>query len=218
MFIKIIPFTAADPQRPCDLSGLLRYILTGRGGIGGADLFMRLAGPPFVRRVVQRVMPYGADFRLAAEDLAQQMFDWCKRGRVGRSLPRQVYAHIIVSFDRGYRSRKSPTHIPFDTKSSLESTYTRSLRIVLDTLEKLGVDPRLPLFFALHDDQRHLHAHVVVLLYAEDASDSLVHVINSSRIRAVAREIDLKYGLGRKSSALKARHIQTANPFITAHD
>ena len=214
MFIKIVPFTAAEPQRPCDLAGLLRYILSGRAGSGGDDLFRRLAGPPFVRRVVQRVMPCGANFRLAAEDLARQMFDWVKCGRLGRSLPRQVYAHIIVSFDRGYRSRKSPIDFPLDTKSSPVSTYTRSLRIVLDTLENLGVDPRLPLFFALHDDKRHLHAHVVVVLYAQGASDNDVHELNSSQIRAVARGIDLKYGLGRKTSSRKSRHVQTVNPYV----
>ena len=66
MLIKIIQYTAADPQKPGDLARLLRYLLEAKSGDKSLDDFLRLAGPPFARRLIQRLMPFGATRRAAA--------------------------------------------------------------------------------------------------------------------------------------------------------
>ena len=108
MLIKIMQYTAAGPQQPGDLARLLRYLLEAKSGDRALDDFVRLAGPPFARRVIQRFMPFGADRRAAADDIAHQFFEHVRRGCAGAdSLPRQVYVHIVLSFSPRLRRSKA---------------------------------------------------------------------------------------------------------------
>ena len=108
MLIKIMQYTAADPQQPGDLARLLRYLMEAKSGDKTLDDFVRLAGPPFARRVIQRFMPFGADRRAAADDVAHQFFEHVRRGCAGAaSLPRQVYVHIVLSFSPRLRRSKA---------------------------------------------------------------------------------------------------------------
>ena len=59
MMIKVMSYTAMEPQRPGDLARLLRYMLDAKVGAPEMDAILRLAGPPFVRRLVQRTFPWG---------------------------------------------------------------------------------------------------------------------------------------------------------------
>lgn len=108
MLIKIMQYTAANPQQPGDLARLLRYLLEAKSGDKTLDDFVRLAGPPFARRLIQRFMPFGATRRAAADDIAHQLFDHVRRGCAGAdSLPRQVYVHIVLSFSPRLRKSKA---------------------------------------------------------------------------------------------------------------
>ena len=108
MLIKIMQYTAANPQQPGDLARLLRYLLEAKSGDKTLDDFVRLAGPPFARRLIQRFMPFGATRRAAADDIAHQLFDHVRRGCAGAdSLPRQVYVHIVLSFSPRLRRTKA---------------------------------------------------------------------------------------------------------------
>lgn len=108
MLIKIMQYTAANPQQPGDLARLLRYLLEAKSGDKSLDDFVRLAGPPFARRLIQRFMPFGATRRAAADDIAHQLFDHVRRGCAGAdSLPRQVYVHIVLSFSPRLRRSKA---------------------------------------------------------------------------------------------------------------
>ena len=81
MMIKVMSYTAIEPQRPGDLARLLRYMLDAKVGAPEMDTVLRLAGPPFVRRLVQRTFPWGADNRLSADDVALRLHHGC--GLVG---------------------------------------------------------------------------------------------------------------------------------------
>lgn len=108
MLIKIMQYTAANPQQPGDLARLLRYLIEAKSGDKSLDDFVRLAGPPFARRLIQRFMPFGATRRAAADDIAHQLFDHVRRGCAGAdSLPRQVYVHIVLSFSPRLRRSKA---------------------------------------------------------------------------------------------------------------
>ena len=108
MLIKIMQYTAAAPQQPGDLARLLRYLIEAKSGDKSLDDFVRLAGPPFARRLIQRFMPFGATRRAAADDIAHQLFDHVRRGCAGAdSLPRQVYVHIVLSFSPRLRRSKA---------------------------------------------------------------------------------------------------------------
>ncbi len=108
MLIKIMQYTAANPQQPGDLARLLRYLLEAKSCDKTLDDFVRLAGPPFARALIQRFMPFGATRRAAADDIAHQLFDHVRRGCAGAdSLPRQVYVHIVLSFSPRLRRSKA---------------------------------------------------------------------------------------------------------------
>lgn len=108
MLIKVMQYTAAEPQRPGDLARLLRYLIEAKTGDKTLDDFVRLAGPPVTRRVIQRFMPFGTDRRAAADDIAHQFFEHVRRGCFGAgSLPRQVYVHIVLSFSPRLRRSKA---------------------------------------------------------------------------------------------------------------
>ena len=108
MLIKIMQYTAAGLQQPGDLARLLRYLIEAKSGDKTLDDFVRLAGPPFARRVIQRFMPFSADRRAAADDIAHQFFEHVRCGCAGAdSLPRQVYVHIVLSVSPRLRRSKA---------------------------------------------------------------------------------------------------------------
>src|SRR4051794_38191427 len=99
MIIKILPYTAVEPQRPGELARLLRYLLAAKSGKPEVDAFLRLAGPPYARRLIQRHFPWGPHARMAADDLAHQMFAHIRAGWSGEGrLPRHVYSHVAISY------------------------------------------------------------------------------------------------------------------------
>lgn len=217
MLIKIISHTASEPQRPGELTRLLRYIIAGHSGTGGADVFKRLAGPIFTRRIVQRVNPYEEDFRLAVSDVAAQFYDLIRKGCFDRDLPRQVYSHVIISFAPAFRRRVARMNSALTKSKPIESTYSRALWIVLDTIAELGISQKMPLFLAVHDDKRHLHAHVVVALYAKETLDCDIHKTNRAKILSIANKMDRVHGVGRISQALQRKHESVSNPFLELH-
>ena len=122
MLIKIIQYTAAEPQKPGDLARLLRYLLEAKSGDKSLDDFVRLAGPPFARRLIQRLMPFGATRRAAADDIAHQLFDHVRRGCAGvDALPRQVYVHIVLSFSPRLRRSKARVKAAADAQARLDA-------------------------------------------------------------------------------------------------
>ena len=211
MMIKVVSFTAMDAQRPHDLKSLLRYLVVGRGGSGGLNAFTRLFGPPFARHIIQRLWPFDGDFRLAAHDVSHQLFSRVRLGCFGRTLPRQVFAHVIFSFAPRRRQRGVDGLAPV---AAAESTYFGVLRIVLDALSRLGVGDHLPLFLVFHGDRRHLHAHAVVGLFANGYSRCLVCELNTSTIWRIAKQVDREFGLGRVTPGLRNRHGQVVDSFL----
>lgn len=211
MLIKVIPFRAVDSQRPSGLASKIRYLLADRFGTDSEDIFKRLAGPVITNRIVQRVMPYGSTFRLAASDIAQQFFDHIRLGCFDRDVPHQVYTHLVISFAPAYRRKQARIRNIKNIEKPTESTYSRSLRIIMDVLYELGVNERSPLYIAIHDDRRHLHAHVIIALYAAGIPDCNLYEINSSKIRSVAKKIDAKYELSRTTTSLKLKHSEAAS-------
>ena len=77
MMIKVMSYTAIEPQRPGDLARLLRYMLDAKVGAPEMDAVLRLAGPPFVRRLVQRTLPWGINSRLSGHELALHTHHGC---------------------------------------------------------------------------------------------------------------------------------------------
>lgn len=210
MMIKVIPFTAVDPQRPHDLKSLLRYLIVGRGGSGGLDAFTRLFGPPFARHIIQRVWPFGVDFRIAAHDTSHQIFSRVRMGCSEVSLPRQVYAHVILSFAPRRRRRVVDDSAQV---AAFESPYSGALRIVLDALKRLGVNDQFPLFVVLHGDRRHLHAHAVVGLFAMGIPRCGICELNRSSVWKIAKQVDLDFGLGRVTAKQVDRHGQIVTSY-----
>ena len=213
MMIKVVSFTAMDAQRPHDLKSLLRYLVVGRGGSGGLSAFTRLFGPPFARHIIQRLWPFDGDFRLAAHDVSHQLFSRVRLGCFDKTLPRQVFAHVILSFAPRRRQRSVDGFAPV---AAVESTYFGALRIVLDALSRLGVADHLPLFLVFHGDRRHLHAHAVVGLFAAGFSGCLVCELNTSTIWRIAKQVDKEFGLGRVTPGLRNRHDQVIDAFVNA--
>lgn len=211
MMIKVIPFTAVDPQRPHDLKSLLRYLIVGRGGSGGIDVFTRMFGPPFARHIIQRVWPFGVDFRIAAHDASHQIFSRVRLGCSEVSLPRQVYAHVILSF--APRRRRQEVDGFGASGHPFESPYSGALRIVLDALKRLGVNDHFPLFVVLHGDRRHLHAHAVVGLFARGIPRCGICELNRSSVRKISKQVDLDFGLGRVTAKQVDRHGQIVTSY-----
>ena len=207
MMIKVMRYFAKEPQRPRDLARLLRYLFAARSGDEEVDAFVRLAGPPFVRRLIQRCIPWGTDVGNAADDLAHQMFAHARAGCSDFDLlPRHVYSHVVLSFSPRLR-RGVDTKTPRATDAGrTESTYSRSLRIVLDLLENLGVGEHFPMVVVVHGDRRHLHAHVVLGHFVAGSPSCKLHLLNSSTLRSFARQVALVYQLPGASRVLRDRH------------
>ncbi len=205
MMIKVMSYTAMEPQRPGDLARLLRYMLDAKVGAPEVDAALRLAGPPFVRRLVQRALPWGADSRLAADDLAHQMFQHIRAGCEGEALPRQVYSHVVLSFSPRL-SRKAVLDPKVHPGLGRHSVFAKSLRIVLDALENLGVGKHFPLIAVMHGDRSHLHGHVVVAHHVAGSPPCRIHARNSSTLRFIARNLAQAHGLPSASSTLGTKH------------
>lgn len=213
MLIKIFPYRRIDPQRPGQLAGLVRYILADRGGNEEKNILNRLAGPTFTQRIIQRVIPYDSEYQVAATDIANQFFELIRSGCIDRDLPHQVFAHVVVSFSPAYRRKQAKLQINSNTKNINEPTFSRSLRIVLDVLYQLGICEKTPLYLALHNNRRHLHAHALCGLYAAGMPDSKLHEINNSKIRSIAKKIDEEHGLSRISKSLQRGHDVTVESY-----
>ena len=227
MMIKVMSYTAMEPQRPGDLARLLRYMLDAKVGAPEMDAVLRLAGPPFVRRLVQRTLPWGinsrlsahdlalhphhgcglvgADSRLSADDLAHQMFQHIRAGCQGQELPRQVYSHVVLSFSPRL-SRRAALDPKVRPGLGRHSVYAKALRIVLDALENLGVGEHFPLIAVMHGDRSHLHSHVVVAHHVAGSPPCRIHARNSSTLRSIARNLAQAHGLPITSSTLGKKH------------
>jgi hypothetical protein len=212
MLIKPISYTAREPQRPSDASRLLRYLIAGEGGSCVASMLHRLAGPPFVRRMVQRVLPWD-DPRRAAEDIAHQLFAIVRRGCPDAKLARQVYAHFVLSFAPRRRTRRASGAPEQSGALAPELTFTSALRIVLDALENIGVGEYLPLYLVFHRNRRHLHAHAVVGLFTYGTSRCCAHELNLMTIRAISKQVILAHDLAAASSILRRRHVNIVERF-----
>nr|WP_315186471.1 hypothetical protein [uncultured Albidiferax sp.] len=205
MMIKVMSYTAAQPQKPGDLARLLRYMLDAKVGTPDVDAALRLAGPPFVRRLVQRTLPWGADSRLSADDLAHQMFEHIRAGCKEQGLPRQVYSHIVLSFSPRL-SRRAALDPKVRPGLGRHSVFAKALRIVLDALENLGVGEHFPMIAVMHGDRRHLHCHVVVAHHVADSPPCRIHARNPSTLRSIARNLAQAHGLPMSSSTLGKKH------------
>lgn len=285
MLIKIMQYTAADPQRPGDLARLIRYLVDAKTGDKELDDFVRLAGPPYTRRLIQRFMPFGVHRRNAADDIAHQFFDHVRRGCSGAGgLPRQVYVHIVLSFSPTLRKSKARTKaaaeakaiadakelaiatakaeakaqwmaaklastvrcavtmndtvsdaigIPLDSRLAAnpttraasklvvnavnavnESVFSRTSRIALDALENMGIGEHFPMFFVVHGDKRHVHAHAVVALFVAGSPPSLGFERAKKMLGSIAKSVDLAYGLPRTSGKLKTRHRAVVDSMV----
>lgn len=211
MIIKIMPYMAVDPQRPGDLARLLRYLLAPKASESDVAPFVRLAGPPYVRRLIQRHLPWGKSDREAANDLAHQVFDHIRAGWSGPGpLPRHVYSHVLISYSPNLdrRSRLDPA---VKTSIGSRSIHSRSVHIALDTLENLGVGEHFPMIVVPHGDRHHLHVHIVVALHVGGSPPCRLPGRNSSTLRSIARAVTTAYRLPRASKLLQERHRETAN-------
>jgi hypothetical protein len=214
VIIKVLPYAAVEPQRPGDLARLLRYLVAAQTSEPGSDALLRLAGPPFTRRVVQRHLPWGPDARVAATDLAHQMFAHIRAGWSGGGrLPRHVYSHIVISYSPklSRRSGLAPTVVSTVGRNSIHS---KAVHIALDTLENLGVGEHFPMIVVPHGDRRHLHVHIVVALIVAGSPACRLPNRNSSTLRSVARQIALAYGLPAASRLLTERHHAAVHGFV----
>lgn len=282
MLIKIMQYTAADPQRPGDLARLIRYLVDAKTGDKELDDFVRLAGPPYTRRLIQRFMPFGVHRRNAADDIAHQFFDHVRRGCSGAGgLPRQVYVHIVLSFSPTLRKSKARTKaateakaiadakelaiatakaeakaqwmaeklastvrcaetmeaavpdvigIPVDSRLTAnpatcaaskaaantvnESVFSRTSRIALDALENMGIGEHFPMFFVVHGDKRHVHAHAVVALFVAGSPPSQGFERAKRMLGSIAKSVDLAYALPRTSGKLKTRHSAVVDSMV----
>lgn len=205
MLIKRMPYRSAISQRVCDISRHVRYLLAGRSG-DGSRILMRLAGPPYARRLIQRVMPFGESYKDAAKDIGRQLFTHVRNGCLDHAMPRQIYSHVVLSYAPRYRSRVALGPLFQEDHAAVEATYSGALRIALDTLTMLGVEACFPIYVVVHADRRHMHAHALLGLYAVGVSPCQILDLNASTIRAVARRIDQKHDLARASAGLRARH------------
>jgi hypothetical protein len=210
MLIKVMPHAAKARHRPCDVARHARYLLAGKGlSADGPDFAVRLAGPPYAQKVIQRVIPTD-DYRLAAKDVAQQMVSEVLAGYIGEARPHRLYAHIVFSFAPRYRARNALAPTAVLCESSLEDrfegTFHGALRIALDALARLSADTRYPVYLVIHADKRHLHAHALVGLRAKGVPVCEITNLNSSTIRSIARQIDRKYGISKPSSAIRHAH------------
>lgn len=205
MMIKIMSYTAAPPQKPGDLARLLRYMLDAKAGAPEVDAVLRLAGPPFVRRLIQRALPWGADSRLTADDLAPQMFEHIRAGCEGRELPRQVYSHVVLSFSPRL-SRKAALDPKVRPGLGRHSVFAKALRIVLDALENIGIGEHFPMVAVMHGDRSHLHSHVVVAHHVAGSPSCRIHSRNPSTLRSIARNLAQAHGLPMASSTLGNKH------------
>lgn len=205
MMIKVMSYTAMEPQRPGDLARLIRYMLDAKVGAPEVDAVLRLAGPPFARRLVQRTLPWGTDSRLYADDLAHQTFQHIRAGCQGQELPRQVYSHVVLSFSPRL-SRRAALDSKVRPGLGRHSVYAKALRIVLDALENLGVGEHFPLIAVMHGDRSHLHSHVVVAHHVAGSPPCRINARNPSTLRSIARNLALAHGLPMASSTLGNKH------------
>lgn len=205
MMIKVMSYTAMEPQRPGDLARLIRYMLDAKVGAPEVDAVLRLAGPPFVRRLVQRTLPWGADSRLSADDFAHQMFQHIRAGCQGHELPRQVYSHVVLSFSPRL-SRKAVLDPKVRPGLGRHSVFAKAIRVVLDALENLGVGEHFPLIVVMHGDRSHLHSHVVVAHHVAGSPPCHIHARNPSTLRSIARNLAQAHGLPMASSTLGNKH------------
>lgn len=173
MFCLRLHYKRRSLQRRAHLTSLIAYLLDPKQDRGGPNHRVRLAGPPWAARLVQRASPFGGreGTQAAARDLVHQFFDHIHAGIADRCRPYRVYMHLVIGFPLNYAPRpttKSATSI----SNSSASEYFFWLAATREVLDSLGVDESLPHLVVMHDDTKHIHAHVVVSLFA-DGIDAL---------------------------------------------
>lgn len=208
MIVDWLPYTARLPQREADLARLLRYLFAGRVASAELNAHLRLAGPPQTRRLIQRHQPWGAEHRDAARDLADQLFEHARDAfPLEPQMPRQIYAHIVASFAPQSRRQNILGLVRDEAKAPMESDFSIANRIVYDVLDTMGIGEHFPMVIAVHDDRRHVHAHIVVGLHLRVWGQSLTAPrAGDSTIRAITRAADEVFKLPKPSRSLKARH------------
>ena len=217
MLIKLMPFQAQQAQRACEIAQHVRYLLAGHAPTAGAGILQRLAGPPYCRKLIQQVLPYGSSYKQAALDIGRQFATHALSGCVGQPRPPQLYVHVIMSLPPRYRSRGAlgpVTHNPKGPggQASFSATYNGALGIALDVLARLKVDPALALYLVVHADRRHLHAHALVGLYAPGVNASHLARLNTSTILSISRQIERDYALTKPAVLKPARAAPASRP------
>jgi hypothetical protein len=205
MYICRFPYKRRSLQRPASLTQLLAYLLNPKQETAGPNHKVRLAGPPWGARVIQRASPFGdsAQVKVAARDLAQQFFDHIHQGVKDRQRPYRVYLHMAIGFPLDFEPR-APVRPVGAFKNSPASIYFFWLAAVREVLGALGVNEHLPHLIVMHNDREHLHAHVVVALFARgiDAID-IYRRMTKPRMKTVAATFYPAQGWPAPSEALR---------------
>lgn len=173
MYVIRFPYRRHSLQRPASLTQLIAYLLNPKQDIQGSNHQVRLAGPPWGFRLIQRASPFGTEEQVftAARDLSHQFFEHIHLGVKDRRRPYRVYVHLAIGFPLDFKPRQ-PAKGPENRRRLPESPYFFWLAAVREILDSLGVDESLPQLIVMHDDRQHLHAHVVVALFAKDIDAS----------------------------------------------
>ena len=192
-------------QRPASLTQLLAYLLNPKQDSEGPNHRVRLAGPPWGARVIQRASPFGdaAQVQIAARDLAQQFFDHIHAGVIDRQRPYRVYVHLAIGFPLEFKPRRSERpSVAF--RNSPATEYFFWLAAVREVLDALGIGEALPHLIVMHDDREHLHAHVVAALFAKGINGSDIYRrLTKQRMKNVAATFYPAHGWPAPNEALR---------------
>jgi hypothetical protein len=136
------------------------------------------------------------------------------------SRPAAVEAAVFAAVAEPDESRQiAAATAPVESKTVagtvVESVFSRTSLIALDTLENLGIGEHFPMYLVVHGDKRHVHAHAVVALFVAGSPPSQGFQRAKKMLRSIARSVDLAHGLPRTSGKLKARHRAVLDSMVS---
>ena len=174
MYVEIRPYDREHKQRASDLAALFRYLFIGRDASAEKNHQRRLGGPPVASRVIQRISPFGKSSAEAAYDVAHQIFAHARMGPHVGEMPYEVYKHVIIGFPIGRLNQFTKQSARNALFTNVESNFLIAIRVVRELLDAIGIGMDPPSLIVIHDDRKHVHAHVVVGMYARELDCSQV--------------------------------------------
>lgn len=204
MHVKVMPYRKGHAQRVADLAALLRYLLVGRDGDPRSNHVARLAGPPVASRLIQRLSPFGATYKEAAYDLAQQLFEHARNGSFEGGLPFEVYKHFVISFPPGFVNREFADAPSQRLTRAATSEFAAVIRTVREFLDAAGIGSSVPQIIVIHDDRGHIHAHIAAAIYARGLDrSSALRRLTPPRIHGIAASVYAAHGWSFPYAALE---------------